>query len=63
MGPKDGTPEWKDQVRQIVTLGDNLEPTSQEELDQLTLLYTFDESYSRSAILQATHELKMKFKL
>jgi len=57
MGPDDHTAEWHNQVKTIVTLTSGAKPESAAVLDQMLMLYTFDQSYSRSAILQARYDV------
>ncbi len=57
MGPEDHTPEWDKQVEIITTVTTNAKPESQAILDQMLMVYTFDTSFSRSAILQARHDV------
>ncbi len=57
MGPEDNTAEWDKQVEQIVTVAESSNINTPDEIDQLILMYTFDESFSRSAILQARHQI------
>lgn len=61
MGPEDNTPEWDNQVEMITTTGMNANIITKVELDQVIMLYVFDESFSRSAILQARHNIMEEF--
>jgi len=55
MGPEDNTPEWDKQVEMITTAAKTSYINTPDQVDQLMLMYAFDESFSRSAILQARH--------
>jgi len=57
MGPEDHTPEWDKQVETIKTVIENSGLTSADEIDRVTLMYAMDESFSRSAILEARHKV------
>lgn len=57
MGPEDNTPEWDKQVETIVTIATGSNINTPDEVDQLMLMYAMDESFSRSAILQARHQI------
>jgi hypothetical protein len=57
MGPKPGTPEYKQQVETIVTaLGST--PMKSSELPQFLMLYILDPSFSRGAISEAEKKLR-----
>lgn len=62
MGPKDHTPEWNKQVETIATVIKNSGLTTEPEIDRVTIMYAMDESFSRSAILEARHEVLNKLK-
>jgi len=57
MGPEDNTPEWHKQVETITTVAQGSGITEADEVDQLILMYAMDESFSRSAILEARHRI------
>lgn len=54
MGPEDHTPEWDRQVEIITTV---LRGKDASDIDDIIMLYAFDESFSRSAILEARHKI------
>jgi len=62
MGPEDHTPEWNKQVETIATVIKNSGLTSLPEIDRVTIMYAMDESFSRSAILEARHQVLNKLK-
>ncbi len=57
MGPKDNTPEWDKQVQTIVTVANNSKLTGADEIDRVIMMYAMDESFSRSAILEARRQV------
>jgi hypothetical protein len=57
MGPEDNTPKWHKQVETIVTVIKNSGLTSESEIDRVTIMYAMDESFSRSAILEARRKI------
>ncbi len=57
MGPEDNTEEWLKQVETITTVIRNSGLTSENEIDRVTIMYAMDETFSRSAILQARHAI------
>lgn len=61
MGPEDHTPEWDAQVETIVNVMDNSDITK-AEMERVIVMYAMDESFSRSAVLQARHEILTAWK-
>lgn len=57
MGPEDNTPEWDKQVSTIVTVATNSGLVGADEVDRVILMYAMDESFSRSAILEARRRI------
>jgi len=57
MGPEDNSEEWLKQVKTVATVIRNSGLTSENEIDRVTIMYAMDESFSRSAILQARHQV------
>ena len=57
MGPADHTPEWDKQVNTITTVIKNSGLVSESEIDRVTIMYAMDESFSRSAILEARRRI------
>lgn len=57
MGPEDNTPEWDKQVDTIVTVATNSGLTSENDIDRVIIMYAMDETFSRSAILEARHKV------
>ena len=57
MGPEDNTPEWNKQVETITTVIRNSSVIDADEIDQVVLMYAMDESFSRSAILEARRQV------
>jgi len=57
MGPEDNTPEWDKQITTIVTVVKNSGLLGADEIDRVILMYAMDESFSRSAILEARKKI------
>ncbi len=57
MVPDDYSEKWNEQVERITTVAKNSNINTEPELEQFVMLYILDESFSRSAILQARHEI------
>ena len=57
MGPEDNTPEWDKQVETITTVIRTSGLIDADEIDRVVLMYAMDESFSRSAILEARRKI------
>lgn len=57
MGPEYDSEEWLKQVDTLVTVIKNSGLTSKEEIDRVTIMYAMDETFSRSAILEARYRV------
>ena len=57
MGPENNTPEWDKQVEMITTVIKNSGLTGADEIDRVTVMYAMDETFSRSAILEARRKI------
>ncbi len=53
MGPEDFSEEWEKQIQIIVTVAENAGLVSETDIDRITVMYAMDETFSRSAILEA----------
>ncbi len=53
MGPEDFSEEWEKQIQTIVTVAENAGLVSETDIDRITVMYAMDETFSRSAILEA----------
>lgn len=62
MGPEWGTPEYQDQVDQIVKFLGDRDDLTEEEVDLGLMMYVMDTSFARGAICQARKEIIKKIK-
>jgi len=60
MGPEDNTPEWDKQINIITTVINYADLKDESEIDRMIVLYAMDESFSRSAILEARRQITDK---
>lgn len=57
MGPEDHTPEWTKQVETITTVAKSSGLITPDEIDRVIMMYAMDETFSRSAILEARRQV------